>query len=65
MGIWIRSQNGKDLLEVNKVYIKTDNSLWSASVCLGEYSSDERACEVLEEIQEQIEAKSVYKMPRK
>ncbi|MBU3193491.1 hypothetical protein [Clostridium algidicarnis] len=48
--MWIKSQNEKVLMEVNKVYIKNDNSIWSGSMCLGIYDSEDRAMKVLEEI---------------
>lgn len=48
--MWIKSQNEKTLIEVNKVYIKNDNSIWSGSMCLGVYESEYRAMEALEEI---------------
>ena len=70
MELWIRSQNGKDLVKVNSLWIM-DNQIWMEvpfyenhkklgltvsghNHKLAEYKTKERALEVLDEIQNKI-----------
>lgn len=60
MELWIRSQNKIRLLKVNDlylkdnyVYVKIDDDTYKG-VCVGEYSSNERALEILDEISSKI-----------
>ena len=62
--MWIRSQNKKSLLNVNQIEISPSvdkskyyicNSLKEESVTLGEYSTEEKALKVLDQIQYNME----------
>ena len=60
MELWIRSQDKEVLTKVIDVYKQADtNEIWSYSDsciknCLGVYKTEERALEVLDEIQRHI-----------
>lgn len=69
--MWIRSQNKKSLLNVNQVVTIPSvdkskyyicNSLEKESVTLGVYSTEEKALDVLDEIQELIADKQFCKI---
>ena len=53
--MWIRSQNKYLLININYVNVDESNRIWGDSACLGEYSTEEKALKVLDEIQERIE----------
>ena len=59
MEIWIRSQNRKNLVTCTDIRLLSnaaDCKIWdfNADVILGTYKSEERALEVLDEIEEQL-----------
>lgn len=60
MSLWIRSQNKKVLTVVNELYVSKDEprEIWTQlgeyAVWLGGYETEERALEVLDEIQKTI-----------
>lgn len=71
--MWIRTQNKESLLEISHldVYSLSENN-WTIEDCgndLGTYKSEERAIEVLDEIQEFImmskttQLTTIYEMP--
>ena len=63
MSIWIRSQGKESLIEATTIYFKRDSEDFENSLCrimagnhfaitiLGAYATEERALEVLDEIQ--------------
>jgi len=79
MGIWVRSQNREELLNVKAVtYQEKDlfgnkNKIigWAASGCsfvIGEYATKERALQVMDDIQQFVilnvhEVPRIYQMP--
>lgn len=55
--MWIRSQDKERITKVKEVYLVKSNKqfrLYSDELFLGEYNSQERALEVLDEIQKNI-----------
>jgi hypothetical protein len=55
--MWIRSQDKERIMKVKEVYLVKSNKqfrLYSDELFLGEYNSQERALEVLDEIQKNI-----------
>lgn len=67
--MWIRSQDRKTLKEIYDVSIYHANQIWGGCSFLGEYSTEEKALKVLDEIQELIyfNAKDngfTYQMPQ-
>lgn len=55
--MWIRSQDKERIMKVKEVYLVKSNKqfrLYSDELFLGEYNSQERALEVLDEIQRNI-----------
>lgn len=68
-GIWIRSQDRKKLIHCKEIWVEDSSVFGSASgeegYCrLGRYSSEERAVEVLDEIQDFLSIIRVYNMPK-
>lgn len=75
--LWVRTQDKKRLINVNEIYIDANvikanyKEYYSGCeyVFLGEYSKEERAIEILDEIQEKIEyylddkLSTIYEMP--
>lgn len=75
--MWIRSQNKKTLMEVNKIYTTYDkvtskHQIKSANIVLATYKTKDRAIEIIGEIQEAIidnisfgvtSNKKVYELP--
>lgn len=51
MELWIRSQDKKALIPINKMITSTCEGLFYDGIILGTYRSKERAIEVLDEIQ--------------
>ena len=51
MDLWIRNQSKKQIIKVNHIYIDGE-SIWADHNWLGDYKTEERALEVLDEIQE-------------
>lgn len=52
--MWIRSQDRKKLTEIHDVTIYRDKQIWAGCSFIGEYSTEEKALKVLDEIQELI-----------
>lgn len=52
--MWIRSQDRKKLTEIHDATIYHDTQIWGSCSFLGQYSSEEKALKVLDEIQELI-----------
>lgn len=55
--MWVRSQDKERIMKVKEVYLVKSNNqfrLYSDELFLGEYNSQERALEVLDEIQKNI-----------
>ncbi|WP_270432542.1 hypothetical protein [Holdemanella biformis] len=55
--MWIRSQDLKILTEIHDLDIDGANQIWNGCSLLGKYSSEEKALEVLDEIQKVISDK--------
>lgn len=53
--MWVRSQDKKILTEIHDVEIDTSNQIWGSGSFIGEYSTEEKALKVLDEIQERTE----------
>lgn len=51
MKLWIRSQDKKLLIPINKIISVTCDGLFYDGIILGIYKTEERALEVLDEIQ--------------
>lgn len=49
--MWIRSQDRKKLTEIHDVTIYHDKQIWAGCSFIGEYSTEEKALKVLDEIQ--------------
>ena len=71
MSLWIRSQNKKRIINVNKIELIENfqniykNSIWGNDLLLGTYSTEEKALKVLEDIQlALIYANVIIQMPQ-
>lgn len=53
--MWVRSQDKKKLTEIHDVTIYHDKQKWAGCSFIGEYSTEEKALKVLDEIQGKIE----------
>lgn len=53
--MWIRSQDRKKLTEIHDATIYHDNQIWGGCSFLGQYSSEEKALKVLDQIQYNVE----------
>jgi len=53
MNLWIRSQDRDELIKADNIYITTCNEGWAirSGIALGKYRTQERALEVLDEIE--------------
>lgn len=49
--MWIRSQDRKKLTEIHDATIYHDKQIWAGCSFIGEYSTEEKALKVLDEIQ--------------
>ena len=58
--MWIRSQNKRILTEINDVEIDGGFKLWGSCLLIGEYSTEEKALKVLDEIQNAVENTNYY-----
>ena len=67
MVLWVRSQDKKALIPINKMITNTCEVLFYDGIILGTYETKERALEVLDEIQDYINNKygDVLEMPEK
>ena len=59
MSLWIRSQNKENLINANKIQIADvhniyKNAIWGDDTLLGEYSTKEKALNVLDMIEKKI-----------
>lgn len=64
MDLWIRSQDKTKLMKTNEIEIcQNSNGTWWFNIgySMGEYNSKERALEVLDEIQNILMPKMIYK----
>ena len=64
--MWIRSQDKKILTEIHDVEIDSANQIWGSGSLIGEYSTEEKALKVLDEIQNRTEylCPKAYQMPQ-
>lgn len=53
--MWIRSQDRKILTEIHDVEIDSGFKVWGSGSLIGEYSTEEKALKVLDEIQKRTE----------
>lgn len=53
--MWIRSQDKKILTEIHDVEIDSGFKVWGSGLLIGEYSTEEKALKVLDEIQKRTE----------
>lgn len=58
--MWIRSQDKKKLIEIHDVTIYHDKQIWAGCSFIGEYSTEEKALKVLDEIQKYIGSERFY-----
>lgn len=49
--MWIRSQDKKKLKEIHEVTIYQANQIWGGCSFIGEYSTEEKALKVLDQIE--------------
>ena len=64
--MFIRSQDKKILTEIHDVEIDSANQIWGSGSLIGEYSTEEKALKVLDEIQKRTEYiyLKAYQMPQ-
>ena len=64
--MWIRSQDKKILTEIHDVEIDSGFKVWGSGSLIGEYSTEEKALKVLDEIQKRTEYlyPKVYQLPQ-
>ena len=64
--MWIRSQDKKILTEIHDVEIDSANQIWGSGMLIGEYSTEEKALKVLDEIQKRTEYQypKAFQMPK-
>lgn len=64
--MWIRSQDKKILTEIHDVEIDSGFKVWGSGMLIGEYSTQDKALKVLDEIQKITEYlyPKVYQMPQ-
>ncbi len=65
--MWIRSQDRKILTEVHDIEIDSANQIWGSGSLIGEYSTEEKALRVLDEIQNReinYPPNEVFEMPQ-
>ena len=58
--MWVRSQDRKKLTEIHDVTIYHDKQIWAGCSFIGEYSTEEKALKVLDEIQKYIGSERFY-----
>ena len=64
MKLWIRSQDETFLIPINDIISVFQDIVFYKGIILGQYKSQERALEVLDDIQHFIEyANIIYEMP--
>jgi hypothetical protein len=65
--MWIRSQDRKILTEIHDVEIDSGFKVWGSGSLIGEYSTEEKALRVLDEIQNReinYPPNEVFEMPQ-
>lgn len=64
--MWIRSQDKKILTEIHDVEIDSGFKVWGSGSLIGEYSTQEKALKVLDDIQEFNECtySEMFQMPQ-
>ena len=67
--MWIRSQDRKKLTEIHDVDIYRDKQIWAGCSFIGEYSTEEKALLVLDQMQYNVElfeheTTMVFQMPQ-
>lgn len=64
--MWIRSQDRKILTEIHNLDIDDINQIWDGSSLLGKYSTEEKALELLDYIEDSLEYphSTVFQMPQ-
>lgn len=53
--MWVRSQDRKILTEIHDVEIDSGFKVWGSGSLIGEYSTQEKALKILDEIQKRTE----------
>ena len=66
--MWVRSQDRKKITEIHDATIYHDTQIWGGCSFLGQYSSEEKALKVLDQIQYNVElfeheTTMVFQMP--
>lgn len=63
--MFIRSQDKKILTEIHDVEIDSANQIWGSGSLIGEYSTQDKALKVLDEIQKRTEylCAKAFQMP--
>lgn len=65
--MWVRSQNLKILTEIHDVEVDSGFKVWGSGMLIGEYSTEEKALNVLDNIVDYIEYpfdNDVFQMPQ-
>lgn len=65
--MWVRSQDRKILTEIHDVEIDSGFKVWGSGSLIGEYSTEEKALRVLDEIQNReinYPPNEVFEMPQ-
>ena len=60
MNLWIRSQDKKALIPINKMLTISCSSMFYDGIILGVYKTEQRALEILDEIQNILKPKIIY-----
>ena len=63
--MWIRSQDRKILTEIHDVEVDSGFKVWGSGSLIGEYSTEEKALKVLDDIEDNLEYPyyNVFQMP--
>ena len=59
MELWIRSQDNKELIKVNDLYIFDNEINVNNGITIGKYKSEERAVEVINEIENMLKVRVI------
>lgn len=65
--MWVRSQDRKILTEIHDVEIDSGFKVWGSGSLIGEYSTEEKALRILDEIQNReinYPPNEVFEMPQ-
>lgn len=65
--LWVRTQDKKALIPINKMITNTCEGLFYDGIILGVYETEKRALEILDEMETTMFCKqtNLYKMPEK